>query len=474
MELTMDDNTKAVVQHMDEELDGLDTLKFSYTDKNINFNISDNGDTQVVARLTCDVTSRECTFDTPDDEVSEEIVVTCKKGVNDYIVVTDNYLDIPILESFGINYIVSPNMDLQQKHIDAINETSVCLTTIADLSTKYKTIQSIIVPLNFSKLSSQIKATTSLFDVAIAIQNEEKDGLEAINKYLYSCYKDYIKSDSNNNNASGDAGVIVENKVLPATQKVTNNFISHEAQPTLTVISIGELVADLKYQQRVHEDKSAIEDLTRAYKEGEEIPPIEVVDTGNEKIIIDGFHRYSGAIKAGFNSIKCYVINGSEQQAFVLSLGANAENMALKRTNNDKRKAVTKALTCKDFNSKSHREIAAICKVSPGLVDKIAKELKAKDTSSSTPAYIGTNNKTKEISNKSTNADDSAYIGSDVTDAIQPNVKASKNMSQKISNDYVSLSIIVKKTPDEMALNNLMADLNEAINSYESELKEAK
>ena len=474
----MDDNTHTVILHMNEELDGLEKLRFTYTDEGFSFNVMDDGDTEAASRLTYNVTSRECIFDTldsTDNELNEEIVATYMEGNSDYIIVTDNYTDIPIFESFGINYIVSCNMDLQQKHIDAINKVSVCLTTVTGLATEYKAIHTTIVPLDFSNLSSQVTTTTPLFDITVAIQKEEKDGLEAINKHLYTCYKDSIESNTDNNVSSAYGGVTVEDEVLPESQEVANHPVSNETQSApkknITALNIAELVADPKYQQRVGEDKSAIDDLATAYRNAEAIPPIDVVNIDGKNFIVDGFHRFFGAQKAGITSLQCHVEVATEEQALIKSLGANSKNLALKRTNDDKRKAVTTALTCRDFNSKSNREIAAICKVSPGLVDKVAKELEAQKTVPSTSAYISSD-KTKEIPINSSDSEVSAYIGSDKTDHTQPNAKDLKNISKKISNKFVSLSLTVKEPSNEIAFNNLLADLNDVIDSYASELGE--
>ena len=469
----MDDVTQTVVLHIDENLDGFnENLEFKYTDDEFSFNFLDNGNTQDGYRFTCNVINNETTLEaldgaTAEDEINKDAVAVFTEGDSDFIVLTDDYLAIPIFEGFNINYIVSTNMDLQQNHIDAINNVSVCLTTVSELETEYKSIQTTIVPLDFSQLSSQGTTPTSIFSLAVTIQKDGKNGVEAINKYLYSTYKNtkaVIETDTDKNVETQEV-VKDEADVLVTTKDLPDNT-------TTVVINLEDLTVDAKYQQRVRESSSAIDDLATAYRDGEAVPFIKVVDTGSEKIIVDGFHRYSGAKEAGLSSLECHVIVGTEEEALIEALGANAENKALKRTNQDKRKAVITAKSSPEFKAKSNRDIANICKVSPGLVDKIVKELELQSNASSDSlAHVGTDDKTEIVSAKPINNESDAYIGSDDTNA-EKITTPSRNLTEKISNDLVSLSIIVKTPSNEIALSNLLADLKAMIDEYVSELEE--
>lgn len=473
----MDDNIKAVILRIDEELDGLETLEFSSTDESYSFNVMDDGDTQVASRLTYDVTSRECTFETLNgaDNVDEEIIATYTEGKSDYIVVTDDYSAIPILESFGINYIVSPNMDLQQKHIDAINKVPVCITTITGFATQHKAIRSTTVPLDFTKLSSKVAAATSLFDVAVAMQkNEKDDGLETINKYLYSTYKEHKDANPVNDNTAADETIETTDKTLSETELIADDSLATETETTTrraVSMRVDHLIADPKYQQRVSEDQSAIDDLATAYRNDKAIPPIEVVDTGYKKIIVDGFHRYSGAKAAGVSIIECYVTVGTEREAFIMSLRANAKNKALKRTNADKRKAVLSALADDEFKKLSNRKISTMCDVSHSIVNKVKTEITTSGNVSTLDNRVDDNVADTPV--ETVVADSSAEAIKNInTGNVSTPPSTAKKHTQSISNKFVSLSITVKEPSNEIAFDNLMGDLKDVIDSYESKLEE--
>ena len=471
----MDDETKAVIQDIDENLEGFnEKLKFEYTDNSISFNVHNNRDIQDGYRFFYNIVTDEITLKTLDsglneDEINKDAIAIFTEGKSNYIVATDNCLAIPILEGFGVNYIFSHNMNLHQNHIDAINNVSVCLTTTSDLQTKYESIKTTIVPLHFSELSSQETTSTSIFDLAVVIQKDGKDGIEVINKYLYSAFSNTREI---TNVDIKTKRVIAVDDVVVETTKQRAVDVSVSTKSNIVEINLKELTANSKYQQRVGENQSGIDDLATAYRDGEDIPAIEVVATGNKHIIVDGFHRYYGAKKAGLSSLKCNVVVGTEEEAFLMSLGANANNKALKRTNSDKRNSVVTALASVQLKTKSNRDIANICKVSPGLVDKIVKELELQSDTHSCPTNICTNSKTEQnISNEFITSEDTAYIGSD-TSNVSKKIAPPHNITEKISNNLVSLSINVKVPSSEIALSNLLADLKAMIDEYVSELEE--
>ena len=101
--------------------------------------------------------------------------------------------------------------------------------------------------------------------------------------------------------------------------------------------------------------------------DGEGLPPIEVTFDGTDYWLWDGFHRFHAHNKAGIGTISANVTNGTQRDAQLLSAGANAEH-GIKRTNADKRKAVTMLLADDEWSKKSDRWIAEQAKVSQPFV----------------------------------------------------------------------------------------------------------
>ncbi len=468
----MDNDIKTVILHMDENLEGFNKeLEFSYTDENFSFNISGNEYGQGASRATYDVTTRACTFETlegVDDEVNEEIVATFIGSDIDYLVVTSDYTAIPLSEGFNVNCIASHNMDLlQPPHIEEINKKSICLTTISDLGMKYGDITATIILLDFSELSSRATASMSMFELAAEIQKNGNDGVAAINSYLYSVYENALEVRSVDENIVEHEAVEIVDDTQPESEELDSSpapdKLPAAAKSEILSIPLTKLIADSRYQFRAAEDTSAIKDLVVAYQEDRDsVPAIEVIYTGDKYIIVDGFHRFAAAEKAGLDSLDCEVTTGTERDAFTRSLGANANNRALKRTNLDKRKAVEAAISDEIFKDLSCRDIALICKVSHTIVNRIQNEL-----SESVNVYTEENYKPE-----SNNADDVTTTAKTQSNDKQAHstTSATKPTRETISSKYITLSISIKQHAGLDSYDELKADLNAVIVAYELEL----
>jgi len=95
--------------------------------------------------------------------------------------------------------------------------------------------------------------------------------------------------------------------------------------------------------------------------------------------LADGFHRYHAHRRAGLDQIEVDVKEGTLREAMLYAVGANTDH-GLRRTNEDKRKAVLTMLTnevvAKDDEGKlwSDREIARRCSVSQTFVSRLRQE----------------------------------------------------------------------------------------------------
>lgn len=137
-------------------------------------------------------------------------------------------------------------------------------------------------------------------------------------------------------------------------------------------IEIAKLNLDIALQGRPGgANEAVIDKYAEAFRENAVIPPIAVFDDGRKLRVPDGAHRMLGAAKAGRKEIEARVRQGTERDAFLYMLSANATH-GLHR---DSRHIVKVALQDPELAKLSDREIARKCKVGNGLVSDIRAEL---------------------------------------------------------------------------------------------------
>lgn len=116
---------------------------------------------------------------------------------------------------------------------------------------------------------------------------------------------------------------------------------------------------------------------------------------GKDYWLADGFHRFHAHKRAGFTDINCEVRIGTKRDAFIYSLGANADH-GIPRTNEEKRDSVIAALNDVELFGKSNEEIANICRVSSMTVGRVKKSLEL-DRPSAVITKTGKKMETKNI-----------------------------------------------------------------------------
>lgn len=124
-------------------------------------------------------------------------------------------------------------------------------------------------------------------------------------------------------------------------------------------------------QSRTNLDMMVIQEYAEAMSSGVHFPPISVlVDVDGKLWCWDGCHRTMAARQAGQAYIQADVSSGSRRDALLLAAGANS-NHGLRRTNDDKRRAVQMLLDDPEWSAWSDREIARRCSVSNTFVSKL-------------------------------------------------------------------------------------------------------
>lgn len=136
---------------------------------------------------------------------------------------------------------------------------------------------------------------------------------------------------------------------------------------------LSEIRLDGGTQPRTELNQAIIAEYAELLAQGVQFPAITVYFDGVNYWLADGFHRYWGAKQAD-TELAVHVIQGSQRDAILHSVGANA-NHGLRRSNEDKRKAVTTLLLDEEWCQWSDRAIARQCQVSTPLVGKLRQEL---------------------------------------------------------------------------------------------------
>lgn len=127
-------------------------------------------------------------------------------------------------------------------------------------------------------------------------------------------------------------------------------------------------------QMRVGLDGDTVAEYRQAYESGVDMPPAVVYFDGSDYWLADGFHRWHALHESGAELIECEVHKGSQRDAIWHAVGANASH-GLRRTNEDKHKAVETVLRDEEWAKLSDRQIADHCGVSNVFVSKLRNQL---------------------------------------------------------------------------------------------------
>lgn len=165
------------------------------------------------------------------------------------------------------------------------------------------------------------------------------------------------------------------------------------------ILALDKIRTDGGTQSRAKLSDDAIDDYAQRYTDRADMDPVVAFYDGKDYWLADGFHRHMAARKAGRPTIGVDVRQGTQRDAILYSVGANATGRAVHRSNADKRRAVMMLLRDEEWSQKSDRWIARACAVSNQSVSNIRGELSKVD--SSTPAVrVGQDGKTRKLPEK--------------------------------------------------------------------------
>lgn len=136
------------------------------------------------------------------------------------------------------------------------------------------------------------------------------------------------------------------------------------------MLALSDLRLDGGTQPRAYIDSETVDAYAESILAGAKFPPPVVFYDGASHWLADGFHRVHAHMKLATHAIDCDVRQGTQRDAVLYSLGANATH-GKPRTNADKRRAVEVLLRDEEWSRRSNEWIAEKCAVSPPFVGKM-------------------------------------------------------------------------------------------------------
>ena len=102
------------------------------------------------------------------------------------------------------------------------------------------------------------------------------------------------------------------------------DFLNRDRTGKVIEIEISKITPS-RYQPRIKFDETAMEELTASIRENGLISPITVREVEDHYEIIAGERRYRACQNAGFETMPCYILSPSENQAAEMALVENIQ-----------------------------------------------------------------------------------------------------------------------------------------------------
>jgi uncharacterized ParB-like nuclease family protein len=142
----------------------------------------------------------------------------------------------------------------------------------------------------------------------------------------------------------------------------------------MKILRIANIRTNGGTQPRAALDTETTREYAEAMSGGAEFPAVTVFYDGEHYWLADGFHRVKAAHQIGREEIAADVRQGSRRDAILHSVGANAQH-GLRRTNEDKRRAVMTLLRDDEWKQWPDAQVARQCGVGRHFVRKIRDEI---------------------------------------------------------------------------------------------------
>lgn len=143
------------------------------------------------------------------------------------------------------------------------------------------------------------------------------------------------------------------------------------------MIPLSKIRTDGGTQSRASINEATVDEYAEAMADPETVfPPVVVYHDGRDYWLADGFHRLAAWERVGRVEVPAEVRQGDRRRAILHSVAANSTH-GLRRTNDDKRRAVMTLLEDDEWSKWSDNEIARRCGVSQPFVSKLRGGLTA-------------------------------------------------------------------------------------------------
>lgn len=144
-------------------------------------------------------------------------------------------------------------------------------------------------------------------------------------------------------------------------------------------LKLSQIRTDGGTQSRASLNEHVAGEYAELMRSGTALPPLVVFHDGSDYWLADGFHRHEALRLAGLDEVEADIRQGTRRDAILFSVGANASH-GLRRTNEDKRRAVSTLLQDAEWSTWSDREISRRCGVSADLVGDVRSSLSTNDS----------------------------------------------------------------------------------------------
>ncbi|NTB01093.1 ParB/RepB/Spo0J family partition protein [Agrobacterium tumefaciens] len=141
-------------------------------------------------------------------------------------------------------------------------------------------------------------------------------------------------------------------------------------------LKLSQIRTDGGTQSRASLNENVASEYADLMRSGTVFPPLVVFHDGADYWLADGFHRHEALGLAGLEEVDADLRQGTRRDAILYSVGANASH-GLRRTNEDKRRAVSTLLQDAEWSTWSDREIARRTGVSNQFVGTVRSSVNA-------------------------------------------------------------------------------------------------
>lgn len=151
-------------------------------------------------------------------------------------------------------------------------------------------------------------------------------------------------------------------------------------------VKLDDVVVNESYQARASLSEDALDDYRRAYQEGGQMPPVDLLQMPDRSLVLyDGFHRYYAAKSAGLTNIEARVLAAEteepEAEAASLALTANRQH-GLRRNRADLARAIELAIHHPWYRNENNARIAELVGCSREYVRQVKKVLDGEEPQS--------------------------------------------------------------------------------------------